>query len=387
MSAGSGGPLPFSKPGHPGGILKDFSVTTPRLRPRSRSPLRIASIVAVVALAPTLAVAVAILATAGQTAAVENDTLGIRPATESDFFNLSLYPGAALDASAIVSNYTLAPVTLLNYPVDGQTSQQGTFTLASQSDPRTGVGAWVTLDADRITVPANSELEVPFQVSVPAGTPPGDYAGGLIIQSPLVEGETSVTGDTAVRLDVIQRQGVRIYLNVAGTAVESLELGDLSWQLADDTVTVTLPLRNTGNTILHPSGTLVISSWVGANTQLTFDTPESILPGARLELLARLSPAPFIQSGHAEATVTSEAGTANARTSIVYAPWELGVISLLVLAAAAYGAWRTARFVHRARHAIAQVALTANATPNGQAPGTPGSDAPPIEPRSQRPGR
>ncbi|TFD82519.1 DUF916 domain-containing protein [Cryobacterium fucosi] len=312
------------------------------------------------------ALAVALLATAGPAAAIDNGTLGIRPSNESDFFHLSLYPGAATDATAIVSNHTDTPVTLLTYPVDGQSSPQGTFALASQTDPRTGVGAWVRLDAAQITVPANSDLKVPFRLSVPANTPPGDYAGGLIIQSPPVEGETSIVGgDTAVRLDVVQRQGVRIYLNVAGTARKSLDLGDLSWKQAGDIVTFTLPVRNTGNTILHPTATLDLSGWAGANTELNFDTPESILPGESVDMQARLAQAPPIQAGAADATITSEAGTDHVQVSVIYAPWLFLGIGLLLLVIFVYGAWRAARFVRRARRAIAQVA---RAGPDGQAP-------------------
>jgi hypothetical protein len=331
-------------------------VTIPRARPHRF--LRIAVTVG--------ALALALLATAVPAAAIDNGTLGIRPSNESDFFHLSLYPGAATDATAIVSNHTNAPVTLLTYPVDGQSSPQGTFALASQTDPRTGIGAWVRLDAAQITVPANSNLKVPFRLSVPANTPPGDYAGGLIIQSPPVEGETSIVGgDTAVRLDVVQRQGVRIYLNVAGTARKSLELGVLSWKETGDTVTFTLPLRNTGNTILHPTATLDLSGWVGAKTELNFTTPESILPGANLDLTASLAQAPPIQVGTADATITSEAGADHAQVSVIYAPWLLLGIGLLLLAIVVYVAWRAARFLRRARRAIAQVA---HAGPNGQTP-------------------
>jgi hypothetical protein len=323
-------------------------VTIPLLRPRQRQPLRTALMMA--------ALALGLLAGAGPAAAVDNGALGIRPSNESDFFHLSLYPGAALEATAIVTNHTQSPVILLNYPVDAISTPQGAFALANQSEPRPGVGGWVHLNGDHITVAANSEMKVPFRVSVPAGTPPGDYAGGLIIQSPPVQGQTSnVNGDTAVRLDVIQRQGVRIYLNVAGTAVSTLDYGDLSWQQTGDTLTFTIPLNNPGNTILHPSATVDVSSSLGANTQLKFDTPESMLPGSTLDLHARLTQAPAIQSGTAQATITSEAGTGHTETSVVYAPWPLIIIGLLLFLAAVYGAWRTTLFVRRARRAIAHV--------------------------------
>jgi hypothetical protein len=312
------------------------------------------------------ALALAMLATAGAATAVENGTVGIRPSNEPDFFHLSLLPGAATDVAAIVSNSTDQPVTLLTYPVDGQSNPQGSFSFASKTDAATGVGAWVRLDAAQITVPANSELRVPFRLSVPANTPPGDYVGGVVIQSPPVEGETSIVGgDTAVRVDVIQRQGVRIYLNVAGAAVKSLELGELSWRQTADGVTFTLPLRNTGNTILYPTGTVDLASWMGGDTELDFDPPESILPGERFDLQARQDRVPPIQAGTATAIISSEAGTDLAQTNVIYAPWTLLGIGLLLFVIAIYGASRAARFVRRARRAIAQVA---RAGPSGKAP-------------------
>jgi hypothetical protein len=296
---------------------------------------------------------------AGPAIAVENGGLGIRPASESDFFHISLYPGAAIEAEAIVSNSTQDSVTLLSYPVDAQSTEQGSFAFASASETPAALGSWVQLDADQITVPANSELNVPFRLSVPAGTPPGDYAGGLIIQSAPVQGETSVVdGETAFRVDVVHRQGARIYLTVAGTAVKSLESGDLSWEQSGDTITFTLPLDNTGNTILQPIATLEVSGWIGADREVAFDQPESLLPGAKVELKATLEGIPPIQVGSAVATVVSEAGTDHVRTQFGYAPWTMIGVGVLLLAAGLYGILRLTRFIRRARHAIAEVAQT-----------------------------
>lgn len=288
--------------------------------------------------------------------AVDDGNLGIRPEKESDFFHLSIHPGSAMDVTAVVINHTDSPVTLLTYPVDGQSTPQGTFAFAAQSDERKGVAAWVELKTDSVTLPAKSEQKVPFRITVPVGTEPGDYAGGLIIQAPPVEGETSVVnGETALRLDVVQRQGVRIYLNVAGEAVKSLGHGDLKWQREGDTVTFTLPIHNAGNVTLHPSAELDVSEWTGTATKLTFNKPESILPDARLELQATLSGAPPVHIGRAEAKVTSEAGEDRVETSIFYVSLMFILITLLIVAALVFIIWRTVRFIRRARQAMSQV--------------------------------
>lgn len=327
-------------------------MTLPSFLTRGRGPVRMILTVALLVLA--------VFSAAGQASAVDDGNVGIRPANESDFFHISLYPGAAIDAEAVVANHTPAPVTLLNYPVDGQTTPQGGFALASQTDPQKGIGAWAHLKSDRLTIPANSELKVPFRLTVPPGTPPGDYTGGLIIQSPPVQGKTStVNGDTAVRIDVVQRQGVRIYLNVAGTAIKSLTPGDLAWQQNGDDLAFTLPVHNTGNTILHPTADLKLSGWPIADTTVKFDTPESLLPGSRIDLHATVPKTPLALNADAQAHLNSEAGTNQATTHILYAPWLILGIGLLVLAVAAYGIGRGVRFIRRARTVLAQTVTEA----------------------------
>jgi hypothetical protein len=226
------------------------------------------------------------------------------------------------------------------------------------------VGSWVTLDAESITIPANSDLTVPFRLSVPRTATPGDYAGGLIIQSPPIQGETTTgDGDAALRLDVIQRQGVRIYLTVAGTATTALDHGALSWQRSGDAVTFTLPIKNTGNTILYPTASLSVKSAMGATAELAFSAPESILPGSSLDLEATLSPAAFIQLGGASATLVSDAGTVQITTTFNDVPWWIVLILFVLVALIALGVWRGTLFVRRARRAIAQVAQDAPPTP------------------------
>lgn len=329
-------------------------MTPPTSLTRGRRPVRLILALALLVLAA--------FSTAGQASAVDDGTVGIRPATETDFFHISLYPGAAIDAEAVIANHSQDPMVLLNYPVDGQTTPQGGFALASQTDQQKGIGAWVQLKADKVTIPAKSELKVPFRLTVPPGTTPGDYAGGLIIQSPPVQGKTStVNGDTAVRIDVVQRQGVRIYLNVAGTAVKALTHGDLSWQQKDDSLAFTLPVHNTGNTILHPSAELNVSGWPVPDTTLKFDTPESLLPGSSIDLHATLPKAPAAMNADVKANLSSEAGTDLATGHVLYAPWILLGIGLLILAGASYGAWRGVRFIRRARAALAQISTEATA--------------------------
>jgi hypothetical protein len=321
-----------------------FSLAAPLSSRPPRRPVLVALLVAL------LVTALGTILGAMPAQAVDTGTFGIRPAHESAFFHLNAYPGETLHNSAIVSNHTGRPVTLLDYPVDAHDSATGTFAMASETDPRSTVGAWVHLAAGSIAVPAGADRPLAFHLTVPAQAAPGDYAGALIIQAPPTIGRTAVHNGTAVRLDVVQRQGLRIYLHVQGTATRALAAGGLSWTNDGDGADFTIPIRNTGNTTLHPTAELTLTSRMGANTRLRFTRVESILPGDQLTLHAHLTRRVTLQIGTATATIHSEAGNRTLTADYTDLPWVplaagtavlLGAVLAAVLAVA--GRIRTLR--------------------------------------------
>jgi hypothetical protein len=319
-------------------------IITPRSRAVSLAALMLISLMS-------------LLGFSGAAHAIDNGTLGIRPATEPDYFHLSVAAGSTLAETAIVSNHTAEAVTLLTYVVDGTTTPQGGVALGPRDGTPQGLGLWTTLTASSITVPPDSDMAVPFTINVPIGTMPGDYIGGLVIQAPVETGQVSSSADgTSVRIDVVNRQGVRIYLNVAGQSVTKLEAGKLSWTKADDNVSVTLAVTNTGNTTLHPQGSVDFASALGANKTLTFITPESIMPGATVELRTILSPAALIQIGEIRAEVRSEAPTISQSTAFVSVPWWILLGVVIVLAVIWLLVRRQILFTRRARLAFARLA-------------------------------
>ena len=319
------------------------------MRSWSVGPLRVAAGIGLAAILLTLGAAASVQA-------VTNGTIGIRPATESDFFHLTVAPGSTLEEVAVVNNYTDAPVTLLTYVVDGRTTTQGAFALDDQAAIPTTVGLWSALSSRSITVPAQSAVDVPFTITVPANSAPGDYVGGLIIQQPLETGAVSTASDgTATRLDVIHRQGVRIYLTVAGTAVTALTAGVLTWEHTGDTITVSMRVTNTGNTTLKPTGKLTLASTIGKNSSASFDTPEILTPGASITLRAQLSAAGLIHQGTLTGTVSSEATDVSSSTPFLSVRWLILLAIVAGLLVVVFLMWRYLNFLRRARAALARV--------------------------------
>jgi hypothetical protein len=96
---------------------------------------------------------------------------------------------------------------------DAVTTADGVFTLAGDAERPRGVGAWVEPDVERVVLAPREQRRVGVTVREPAGTPPGDYAGGLVAQpdGPAREG---TSGGVAVR--VLERVGLRVYVTVPG---------------------------------------------------------------------------------------------------------------------------------------------------------------------------
>lgn len=340
------------------------------------NPLRSArTVVVFAALALMAGVGIASTISALPASAVDNGSLGIRPSNESDFFHLSVVPGDSVSSTAIVSNHLDHAVVLETYVVDGLTSGSGAFALNAESAPRVGVGLWARSSAKQITVAAKSEQKVPFTLSVPKGTKPGDYAGGLIIASAPVAGATTQSNNTAVRINIIERQGARIYLTVPGKTVLGLVAHQLNWQWEGDHVSLSLALTNTGNITLHPTASIRVERWLGDSTSLRLAPPESVPPGATVTVTTRYPADAWAQIASAHAVVHSAAGTSASAVTIFALSAPLLIGAGVVLIIIGFAVWRIALFVRRARRAMAHFTKATGTEPHA-------SKAPVTKPQS-----
>ncbi|OLE22233.1 MAG: hypothetical protein AUG44_25305 [Actinobacteria bacterium 13_1_20CM_3_71_11] len=133
---------------------------------------------AAVALAPCLAGTAAV---AGPPAGSDN-RVGIAPADERDYTHISLPAGGTAKRPVQVTNFSTTAQDLLIYPADASITPQGGFALAERDAPLREVGAWAQLPVSQLHLAARSSKVVMFTLTVPTGTTPGDYAGGVVIQ-------------------------------------------------------------------------------------------------------------------------------------------------------------------------------------------------------------
>jgi hypothetical protein len=189
------------------------------------------------------------------------------PRSQSIFVH-ELEPGEDVTDAVQVINNTDQEKTLLVYAVDSQVSSDGAFACAQLADTPVGVGTWIELEANEVTLGPQSHEEVAFTISVPDTASAGEQNGCIVIQD--TEQSESPTTD-GVRLSF--RSAIRVAITVPGDITKELDFtGPVVFQSSDDIVRYTVGLRNSGNVSLDTSIDVRLTNLLGMATHTTNGT-------------------------------------------------------------------------------------------------------------------
>ncbi|MGD9694462.1 MAG: DUF916 domain-containing protein [Thermoleophilia bacterium] len=244
--------------------------------------------------------------------AAEGSLVGVRPVDpNASWLVLTMEPGQVVRQQALVMNLTDRPQPVRLSSADAVTTADGVFTLAGEHATPAGVGAWITPDETRITLAPNERRAVGLTIREPAGTTPGDHAGGLVVQS---DEPAETGGGEGVAVRVLERVGMRVYVTVPGTRDGRVAIEDLDATAAGDgavrgavglpdAVDVRFRVRNRGNvnfTRLSGRVDLLEGDDVRESRPLDFGT---MLPGDDQEVAMSL-PLPTWSPGSYRVRVT-----------------------------------------------------------------------------------
>ncbi|MFG6402877.1 DUF916 domain-containing protein [Microbacterium sp. P04] len=319
--------------------------------PRRRTPL---AVVLGVVLALTMPVGAALAETTPEPGADTTVSWSVRPADTAQGrdrpnFAYELTPGATLSDALTVTNRSAEPIALDVYAADGFLTADGALDILAGGEVSTELGSWIDFDVPQLTLDSGESAEVPFTIAVPAATPPGDYAAG-VVASMLVRADTGTVTE--------RRLGSRIHLRVLGDLAPALAISDVTVDyhgtanpIEGGAATVTYTLVNTGNTRLDPTANVSLSGPFGwAPVGAGDDAPE-LLPGSSIQRTVEVGSVPPLGLltvdvtssgeivspgiGAAEASDPVVAETGSASTAAV--PW---TALALLLVAAGLIAWR-----------------------------------------------
>jgi hypothetical protein len=226
---------------------------------------------AVIALACLVLLGAGSLALLGSPMVVQGEgevSFSIRP-TEADpdkpetfsFFSHEMTPGETLEDAAMVQNGGEVTATARIYVADGITAINGGTTFTHEGVQTHGTVKWLTLVSDEITLAPGEEVLVPFTISVPSDTPPGEHVAGLVVEGKAAD---DGGGDTGFAVTVVKRTGVAVLVDIPGARSAELEITGVGLNQQDENGAVFIvDVRNTGNISLKGTGLIVIEDGNG----------------------------------------------------------------------------------------------------------------------------
>lgn len=202
-----------------------------------------------------------------------------RPATQG-YFIYDVPQAQVIQDEVLVRNTGNAAGTARLYAVDATTGQTSGTVFYSSADPRRGVGAWIALGEQEVTLGPGEERKVAFTVTVPASAEPGQHLGGIAAENVAVERGAS---QGALQVNLQTRAVTAVQVNLPGPVVEKITVTGITAGGEQGYQTLLVGLRNDGNQMAKPAGTLTITDAQGQEVQRLKLQLDTFLPRTEIQ--------------------------------------------------------------------------------------------------------
>ncbi|MFB7467653.1 hypothetical protein ACFCZ1_29870 [Streptomyces sp. NPDC056224] len=223
-----------------------------------------------------------------------------RPGAARPYFYLSGTPGTVLEDRLALTNTTDRERTITLRGADAYNTAEGAFAVRPAGPAATGgpagtgpgAGAWVGFGSGAtVTIPPRTRAVVPFTVTVPPASPPGDHPAAVV---------ATESGHEV---------GVRIHLRVSGPTLAALTVEDVAVRGRGPAAVVAYTLVNRGNVALAPELAIRAEGLFGeVPGRGARALPVELLPGQRVRLTEPWPGAPVADRVRVTLTVTAPGG-------------------------------------------------------------------------------
>lgn len=230
--------------------------------------------------------------------AVEQGGIGGRPANpdpdiprSESIFVYELDEGASKNDAIIISNNSSETKTIEVYAVDAQTTNTGSFACRQKVEQRDGVGSWITLEQETVTLEPATRDTVDFLIELPDIADVGEHNGCIVLAEVDDDDADEATGGVSLSY----RSALRVAVTVPGDIIKELAFADLTVagdqreDFAKQASYILSPtLDNTGNVSLDTTITTRLTSIFG--NEITNSGTFPILPRDSMSLQLRVTP-------------------------------------------------------------------------------------------------
>lgn len=124
---------------------------------------------------------------------------------EKNWFLINVKAGQKIRQSLAVSNDQNQDINLEMNAKDATILEDGSFTIIPDKQQNLNTGNWLNLDVNKIIIPAQKLVQIPFSIDIPNDTKDGEYAAGI---------SAFETKPNVENVQTVIRKGVRAYIAV-----------------------------------------------------------------------------------------------------------------------------------------------------------------------------
>jgi hypothetical protein len=247
--------------------------------PACRRPLRRAAALAALTGALAAAAPIGSAAASGPTF-----TLKPSPPTRSGYFVVNGRPGATVRKEVRVLNVGDEAGTTAFYSVDATTGQTSGAVYRSHGEPRRGVGRWIKVGTETLTLAPGESRLVSLRVHVPSGTSPGQYLGGIVTQRATQNAGSEPSGDKgSFKVKIQELSVVAVQVNVPGPRRARMRLTGIKVGNQPGHQSVLLGIGNTGNVLVKGRGSLKVTTAAGRPLKRATFNLDTFVPDTHID--------------------------------------------------------------------------------------------------------
>jgi hypothetical protein len=189
--------------------------------------------------------------------AFEAPRFGIYPVGEYEnlWFEVEIDPGETAVLTVGIQNSGSVPASLRTYAANAFNPPNGGFGAATEEEAPIGPTLWVDYPAETFDLDPGEDRNQDFEVTVPEGTPAGEYVVGLVAQT---SESLEIPGSDTLRQ--IIRNTVSVEITVPGKMTSGFELGAPDVSASGAQWALEIPITNTGTARVRPQGQIIVAT-------------------------------------------------------------------------------------------------------------------------------
>jgi hypothetical protein len=252
-------------------------------------------------------------------AATKGPVFGLRAVgnPKLGYFIYPLAPGETKHGAVIVSNTGTASGTVKLFTADATTgTTSGSVYLTDQKPVH--AGAWISLDKTELTLAPGAHKRVGFAVHVPPGAETGQWVGGIVAETTHQVAGPKSKQKAKVQIRIRDLTIVAVQVNVPGAPVISFDVGAVKTGGQRGFQQVITHMRNAGNVLVHPLGTITILDAGGRKLQTLKFAMDTFLPDTAIDypVLLKKALAPGSYQAIVRVTVPGFPGVEGTRVNV-----------------------------------------------------------------------